>query len=484
MDALQLGAKLMGSPTSGPLLDAGTRLFFSDAARTMIVRAADSYVRRKLDANERAASPWRRIQRERLLMARTALHTVDRLAARRALSRPLARRVVETWGRAFFLPPEKQPVGLRFKAERGCAPPFFIVIGPGHACNLGCAGCYANSGESAARLPWPMLDRIIAEAREQWGIPLVVFSGGEPLAYRSEGKGVLDVVEKHPDCMYLMFTNGTLIDQQTAARMARLKTLTPAVSVEGLRERTEERRGAGVFDRILRAMDCLGEAGVPFGVSVTATRSNCDEVLSDEFLDFFFGERGAFYGFLFHYMPIGRSATLQRMPTPEQRRTWEVIENRRIFLFDFWNSGPLAQGCVSAGREGGYIYIDWNGKVMPCVFAPYSAANIHEVYARGGTLDDVWSAPFFQAIRRWQNDYGYGRAPSDDGNWLRPCPIRDHHALFREWVDAHHPEPEDEAAAQALRDEGYYKGLVAYGKDLAEFSQDVWEEEYCCFPKS
>ena len=183
-------------------------------------------------------------------------------------------------------------------------------------------------------------------------------------------------------------------------------------------------------------------------------------------------------------MPIGRSPDLALMPTPEQRlqfwrRSWEVVESKRILLFDFWNSGPVAEGCLSAGRERGYIYVDWNGKVMPCVFAPYSVANIEEIYRQGGTLNDVWQAPFFQAIRQWQRQYNYGQAElRQDGDWLRPCPIRDHYAVFRELLQRHMPEPEDEAAREALADARYAAGLAAYDEALQACTGPVWEQEY------
>jgi MoaA/NifB/PqqE/SkfB family radical SAM enzyme len=425
-------------------------------------------------------------------MALAVLHTVDRLVARGILAPEVARVIATLWGRALcsaFLS-VRPPLLQRFRAKHGRDPPWFLTISPDHACNLRCTGCYASSAVDPtaqdARLTWPVLDRIMAEAQESWGVGLFVFSGGEPLLYRSQGRGILDAVEKHSDCLYLMFTNGTLIDRAVADRLAEIGNLTPAISVEGLRRRTDARRGAGVFDRALEAMAHLRAVGVPFGISVTVTRANAEEILSDAFLDLFFKEQGAFYGFLFHHMPIGVGARegLDLVPTPTQRlalwrRTWEVIEARRIFVFDFWNSGPLVHGCVSAGRERGYLYIDWNGKVMPCVFAPYAVANIHEVYAQGGTLQDVWEAPFLRAIRRWQRAYGYGcDGPSAGGNWLRPCPIRDHYALFREWVARHQPEPEDEAARGALSDEAYTEWMVAYGEELGALSQPIWEEEY------
>lgn len=489
MDALEIGAKLLTSRASGPLLDVANKLLYQDRVRKLVVRTVERWLQGLPETGEQVHITRRTIEEQRKLMYLAILHTVDRVMERRVLSPQVARVIVELWGRALLLSARGQPAVQRFREKHGCDPPWFLTISPCHACNLRCEGCYANSGLShaeatAAKLEWSTLNRIMTEAKELWGVPLFAFSGGEPLVYRSEGKNILDIVEKHSDCLFLMFTNGTLIDKGMAARLARLGNLTPALSVEGMRARTDERRGAGIFDRVLEAMADLREAGVPFGISVTVTRDNCEEILSDEFLDFFFEEQGAFYGFLFQYMPIGRSLTMDLMPTHQQRieswrRCWEVVATKRLFLVDFWNHGPLAEGCISAGRERGYIYIDWNGKVMPCVFAPYSAASIQELYAQGGTLNDVWETPFFEAIRQWQQEYGYRRPElSPEGNWLSPCPFRDHYDLFREWIQRYQPEPEDEAAEEALLNGQYYEEMVAYGMEHRECSQEIWEKEY------
>ena len=480
----KIGRRLLSLRASPLLLSMGNRILFRDGLRRRMVRTAGRMLEAHVDANDHHPTAWRERARERKLLALAVLHTVDRLIERRALSPRVARTVMELWGRALCLPWGDTPAGRRFTEEHGHGAPWFLTISPGQECNLRCQGCYANTGTSPSRLAWPVLDRIITEAKALWGIPLIVLSGGEPFAYRSEGRDVLHIVEKHRDCLFLIFTNGTLIDRETASRLAGLGNATAAISVEGLRERTDERRGRGVFDRALSAMARLREAGVPFGISATVTRDNCEELMSDRFLELFFEEQSAFYGFLFHYMPIGRSPSLEPMPSPEQRiefwrRTLDVIRDRRFFLYDFWNAGPLVEGCVSAGRQGGYFYIDWSGKVMPCVFAPYSADNIHDVYARGGTLNDVWSSPFFRAIRQWQRDYGYGRPePTSEGNWLRPCPVRDHYHLFREWVDRYGPDPEDETARKALLDDDYRDGLISYGSEFGKLSQEIWERYY------
>jgi MoaA/NifB/PqqE/SkfB family radical SAM enzyme len=77
-----------------------------------------------------------------------------------------------------------------------------------------------------------------------------------------------------------------------------------------------------------------------------------------------------------------------------------VVRQRHLFLLDFWNHGPMVEGCIAAGRDRGYLHIDWNGNVMPCVFMPYVAANLFEIYDRGGTLNDVWTTLFVPSSGR------------------------------------------------------------------------------------
>jgi hypothetical protein len=227
----------------------------------------------------------------------------------------------------------------------------------------------------------------------------------------------------------------------------------------------------------------LRDHGVLFGLSLTATRENAEEILSPEFIDYFFEEQGAAYGWIFHYMPIGRSYTINLMPTPQQRlwmwrRSWEIIRKKQIFLADFWNHGTLSDGCISAGRYngGGYMYIDWNGYVTPCVFVPYSPVNINQLYTQGKTLTDAWREGFFTHIRHWQEEYAFG--DEKHGNWMTPCPIRDHHAQFRRWLMQYELDPVDENAEQALMDAEYARRMDAYDQAYQALSGEVWDDYY------
>ncbi len=407
------------------------------------------------------------------------LKTFDRILARK-LSDATLRNISHNLIHGALVQGGEQSAIARFSKQFGMNPPSTLTISPGKTCNLQCTGCYASAGPTAEKLDWSTFDRIITEAKTLWGVRFLVISGGEPLAYRSEGKGLLDAAEKHPDVLFMFYTNGTLIDEKTAQRMAALGNVTPAISVEGWRERTDERRGVGVFDKILAAMEQLRKAGVFFGISLTATRHNAEEILSEEFIDYFFEQQGAFYGWIFQYMPIGRSFTLDLMPTPEQRlwmwkRSWEIVKKRKIFLADFWNHGTVSNGCIAAGRArgGGYMYIDWNGHVSPCVFVPYSPVNVNDIYAKGSTLNDIWTNPFFADIRGWQESYMQSK-----GNWLAPCLNRDHHGILNQLIAKHEPEPIDESAHAALLDPDYGSGLVRYGELYDNLSEPIWQEHY------
>lgn len=416
-------------------------------------------------------------------MSLAILHSVNRALTDCKLSAATFDKAGSVLGRDLFIEKSKRLAkAASFIEEHGFAQPSFLLISPTKACNLHCIGCYADSDSHVQILDYDIVDKAITEAHDDWGVQFTVISGGEPLAYRSHGKTILDLAEEHPDNYFMFYTNSTLITDEVAQRMANLGNIVPMISLEGWRERTDARRGEGVFDKVMASMDRLYEAGVLYGVSLTATRENAEEILSDEFIDFLFYKKHAVMGWIFQYMPIGRSYTLDLMPTPEQRlqmwkQSWRVVREKNIFLADFWNHGTVVDGCLSAGGHGhgGYLYIDWNGNVSPCVFVPYTPVNIKDVYAKGGTLTDIYNEPFFADLRKWQHDKN---TQTNGKNLLNPCPMRDHNAEIRQLIRKHEVDPVDHNAAAALQDADYARGMDAYDEKYQKIVDTVWEKVY------
>lgn len=422
-----------------------------------------------------------RVQDDKYVLAKALLHAIDNAFDRGHISKGCARGLIQVFlGNVFFGGFYKR---REFIEKHGFKPPMFITIAPTKVCNLKCKGCYANAAYEPKKLSYDTFDKILTDAKESWGANFFVISGGEPLMYKDDGKTLLDIARAHNDCFFLMYTNGTLIDGTMAKKLASVGNITPAISVEGFERETDDRRGKGVFRKILSAMDNLRNNGVPFGISVTVTKNNVGLISSDEFIKYYFKEQHAIYGWYFHYMPIGRGYTLDMLPTPEERvellrREWRVVREKDIFLVDFWNSGTASDGCISAARGGGYFYIDWDGNVCPCVFVPYSVDNIIELYKRGKSLENAINSELFKKIRRWQADYGYERPRNEVGNWLRQCPIRDHYDTMYKILKETNAKPIDISGEEILKDEKYRKGLVGYGEQIEELTKDIWEKEY------
>lgn len=417
----------------------------------------------------------KQVQKEKLALGMALLESIKIAFKKGHLSTKIASGLIlNLLGNVVYWGAKKRK---EFICQYGRRPPLFLVISPAKACNLKCPGCYAASGSHPEKLPFEIFDRIISEAKNFFDMRFFVISGGEPLLWQDQNKTILDIAEKHDDCFFLMYTNGLLITKKVVQKIAQLGNLTPAVSIEGFEKETDARRGEGVFKKILYVMEHLKNGGIPFGISVTATKTNAKLITSDEFFDYYFEKLGVIYCWIFQYMPIGRGFTLDLMITPKQQiemnhKIWKQVQTKKRFIVDFWNSGTASDGCICAAREGGYFYIDWNGDVMPCVFIPYSTHNIIKVYQQGGDLKTVsLESPFFKELNDWQNKHGYDpNSMSPDRIYKLqkyfPCPIRHHYMDFRKIAETYSAKPIDLEAEKAWADGKYTQGLDTYGNKI------------------
>ena len=99
--------------------------------------------------------------------------------------------------------------------EYHCNIPWAILMDPTSACNLKCTGCWAAEYGNHMSMSLETLNSLI-EQRKKLGVYFYVYSGGEPLLRKND---IIKLCEKHTDCMFMAFTNGTLIDEQFADGM-------------------------------------------------------------------------------------------------------------------------------------------------------------------------------------------------------------------------------------------------------------------------
>lgn len=305
--------------------------------------------------------------------------------------------------------------------KEGCNIPFALLIDPTSACNLRCTGCWAAEYGHKMNLTYEELDSIITQA-EELGIHAFLYTGGEPLVRKAD---LVKLAEKHNTSWFQAFTNGTLIDEDFCKDLLRVKNFIPLISLEGFEDTNDQRRGQGVFDKVMHAMDLLKEYKIPYGHSICYTHLNYKTVTSDEFLDMII-EKGARFIWYFHYMPVGNAASTELLLRPEEReymyhRVREIRgfkTGKMIFALDFQNDGEFVGGCVAGGRE--YCHINPNGDVEPCVFVHYSSANIREK-----SLLECLKQPIFL---KYKEDQPF------NGNHLRPCPLLENPQLLRQVV--------------------------------------------------
>ncbi len=299
--------------------------------------------------------------------------------------------------------------------QKGIHVPPILIFSITNECNLHCAGCYhkALARESKPDMSDEKIRDILSEAKDL-GISFVVLAGGEPLVR----KNILDITREFPEIIFLVFTNGLLIDNEWLAKLKDQHNFVPVVSLEGFEEDTDGRRGQGVYDRLLKIVRKIKNAGIFWSVSLTVTRSNFKSVTNDGFIQSL-SDLGCKLFFFLEYTPV-IEGTEDWLLTEQQRI--ELIAKRDIFRLQFpalFIAVPGDEeeigGCLSAGR--GFIHISADGNVEPCPFAPYSDVSLHDV-----SLKEALQSEFLKRIRQSDkhlNETGGGCALWVEREWVK-----------------------------------------------------------------
>ena len=348
------------------------------------------------------------------------------------------------------------------REKYACNIPWAILMDPTSACNLKCIGCWAAEYGRTLNLEYEVLDDIIRQGT-QLGTHMYIYSGGEPMVRKGD---IIRLCEAHPDCMFLAFTNGTLIDEKFADEMLRVKNFVPAISIEGFEEATDYRRGNGTFKKVVNAMRILKEKKLLFGASCCYTSKNIDSLSSEEYIDMLV-EAGAKFAWFFHYMPIGNEAVPELLPLPEQREIMyhkirEFRNTKSIFTIDFQHDGEYVKGCIAGGRS--YLHINAYGDIEPCAFIHYADSNIRE-----HTLLEAYKRPLFMA-------YKQGRPFNE--NMLRPCPMLENPEALRDMVKSSGAHSTDMQSPENIDD--LYAKCKPYADRWVPKADELWNASHGC----
>jgi radical SAM protein with 4Fe4S-binding SPASM domain len=287
-------------------------------------------------------------------------------------------------------------------------------------CNLKCVHCYndsgaaVNSNEVSTSEAKAVLDDLV-----EFGVPSVLFSGGEPLTRKDLFELIGYAVDK--GLRAVISTNGTLISADKARQIKEKGVSYVGISLDGIGPVNDQFRGVeGAFENAVRGIRHCMAAGVRVGLRLTLTKRNVQDL--EQLFDFFEAEgieRACFY----HLVPAGRGQDMfsDDLTHAQSRQAIETIlaktrefknagRNTDILTVDnhvdgvylylkllqeepekaadvwkllTWNGGGLNSSGVGIGC------IDFNGKVHANQFwGHYDLGDIHE-----NKFSEIWSNP-------------------------------------------------------------------------------------------
>jgi len=261
--------------------------------------------------------------------------------------------------------------------KEGTQVPPLIIVSTTDECNLRCSGCYSCEFKKDERKEiTPQRKSEFYNEASDLGVGIIMLAGGEPLLSREW----LDGLAAHPELLGIVFTNGTLFTKERVDWFNANRHIIPALSIEGDEQQTDMRRGAGVYKTVLKSMSDLKDAGVPFGVSITVTKDNLGNLLSDSFIDLYM-DKGARMFIFVEYVPVAKSTESLVLSQEEKEKLQEFCAAQRkkkpaLFIPFPGDEEPFG-GCLAAGR--GFLHINAGGAIEPCPFAPLSDVSINNM---------------------------------------------------------------------------------------------------------
>ena len=313
-------------------------------------------------------------------------------------------------------------------------------------CNLKCMHCYAHaSGEAAKDELSTEEGKVLLDDLAQFGCPVVLFSGGEPLV-RQDLLGLADYAVKS-GMRAVISTNGTLITRSVAQALKDVGLSYVGISLDGMREVNDRFRGVkGSFDRAMAGIEHCQQAGIKVGLRFTINQMNAAEIPAIfDLLEERDIPRVCFY----HLVYAGRGSVLMEedLSREETREVVDLIIDRtrdlhergmtkEVLTVDNHADGPyvylrlLREGSERAQEvlellkmnEGnssgrGIGCVSWDGQVHADQFwRHHSFGNVRE-----RPFSQIWTDMSDPLMARLKNKKEYVTGRCASCNWLDVC---------------------------------------------------------------
>ena len=266
------------------------------------------------------------------------------------------------------------------RMQRGELFPPFMFVALTNTCNLRCQGCWVEKEGTANYLPTQDLGKMIDEGKKR-SAHYYTLLGGEPFMH----KGIWDIFREHSDCYFQVITNGMFFTEKNVERLKKAGNVTPLISVDGMAENNDMRRGEGVFESIDKGLQRLRKAKLLYGIATTTTGKNMDEVMTDAYLDHWI-KRGAMYIWYYIYRPVGEHPhpeyCMSREQIIEMRKRMLALRKRKpIFIIDTYWTAEGEAFCPAAMGLG--FHIGPTGSIEIC--PPLSFA-VEKIQDNGGDI--------------------------------------------------------------------------------------------------
>ena len=273
-------------------------------------------------------------------------------------------------------------------------------------CNLSCAHCRrvesdeAVSSDMSTHQAKKMISQLAKLGTDQDFMPILVFSGGEPLCRDDIFKLVDDAVAKKLKCA--LATNGTLIDPMIAQKIKTAGIERVSVSLDGATSEIHNklRKQDGSFEAALNGIQCLNDSGVPFQINMTITRHNAHQ-LNEIFV--LAKQLNAVAVHLFMLVPVGcgEEFSAEEMLSPDEYEDLmkEVAQKEhngdieikvtcgphyeRVTREQIPEQRRMSKGCLAGS---GVLFVGHSGDVFPCGYLPVDCGNVLQT-----PLEDIWT---------------------------------------------------------------------------------------------